>query len=376
MDYAAATPVLPEVRREMERFWRQDFYNPGAIYQKATSVRDSLESYRAAIARILGVGHKDIVFTSGGTESDSLALLGVFEASGKKNPHIIVSALEHPAILEAADEIKRRGGEATIVPPNDEGLVSPEEVMSQVRENTILISIALANGEIGTIQPVGKIGRLLKKYRNFGESTPYLHTDASQAALTEDLKMESLHADLLTLDAGKIYGPKGVGALVVRPGVSIRPLILGGGQEKGLRSGTVNVAGVAGFSKALEIVSRDRLKEAERLRSLKESFIRGVREFFPEAVINGSSKESLPNIVSISFPGKLAEFIAIKLEERGVMVSTGSACAALKDDPGNASVRALGKVGLEEATLRFSFGRDTSARDINAALEALKSSVI
>lgn len=376
MDYAAATPMLPEAIEEMKRFWRQDFYNAGAIYKKAVRVRDSLESYRTGIARILGVGAKDVIFTSGGTESDNLALLGVFEASEKKNPHIIVSALEHPAILEAANEIRRRGGEVSFVSPNDEGLISPEEVMSLVRENTVLISVALANGEIGTVQPVARIGRLLKKFRTFGESSPYLHTDASQAALTQDIRMESLHADLLTLDAGKIYGPKGVGALIVRPGVSIRPQILGGGQERGLRSGTVNVALVAGFSKALEIISAERVREAERLRSLKGSFLSRVREEFPGAVINSSSKESLPNIVSLSFPGELAEFIAIKLEEKGVMVSTGSACAALKDDPGNAGVRALGKVGLEESTLRFSFGRETSERDIDAALEALKSSVI
>lgn len=371
LDHASTTPVLPEVRRAMEKYWLKDFYNPSAIYEEGLHIRRDIEAFRANVARLLSAGAKDVIFTGSGTESDNLAILGTFEASRAtfKKPHLIISSVEHPAVREAANEVVRRGGEVSIVPVDENGLVSPQSVLECITDETFLVSIMLANNEIGTIEPVSKIARLVRENRKKRESEyPYIHTDASQAANYIHVDVTRLNVDLLTLDGSKLYGPKGIGVLVARPNVHLRPMIFGGGQEKGLRSGTENAALIAGFSTALEIASRDREYETARLEDLRVFFIQEIKRSVPNVVINAEHVPHLPHIVSVSIPGYIAEFIAIKLDRNGILVSTGSACGTRGETGGSETIRAIGFPELGESTIRFSFGRNTTKKDLVRAL--------
>lgn len=375
LDYASSTPVLPEVLQAMEKYWSRGFFNSSSIYKEGLMVKRAVEECRAKIARILGISSTGIVFTSGGTESNNLAILGAFEEFKKSNkgkPHLVISSIEHPAVMAVADEIRRRGGEVSILPVDEEGLVSIGLLEKIIKKNTFLVSVGLANSEIGTIEPVAKIGRILARVRKkSGREYPLLHTDASAAAGFLPLKLESMQVDLLTLDGSKIYGPKSIGVLAMRGGVKVHPLIFGGMQEGGRRAGTINQALVAGFSKALEIAEVGREKETLRLEGLREYFIELVAKGLPKALINGSFKSHLPNIVSVSLPGSLSEFILLKLDKEGVMVSVGTACSLDERESGSPVLRALGKSELAESTLRFSFGRTTSKNDIKEAVEVL-----
>lgn len=339
--------------------------NPSAIYAEGVAAKDKLEDARTKIARVLEVQARDIVFTSGGTEADNLVVLGVFEKSSTSlrlrgaKAHIVISSLEHPAIKECAKEIVRRGGEATIVEAED-GIISAEKVMKAIKENTVLVSVMYANNETGAIQPVSKIARLLLEYKkSHNTKLPYMHTDASQAGNFLSLNMSSLGVDLMTLDASKMSGPKGAGLLVVRPHVELCPIIFGGGQERGLRSGTENIAAIVLFARALEESQLNRQAESERLKQLQNIFVTAIKKDLPQAVINTPLKNSLPNIVSLSFPGELHEFLAIKLDEKGICVSTGSSCDSSKDEK-------------EKEALRFSFGRETTEREVREAVRVLK----
>lgn len=374
LDYAATTPVLPEVKKVMEKYWAEDFYNPSAIYNEGKKIKGELLEWRTRAARVLEVSARDIVFTGSGTESDNLAILGAFEgARGKiETPHIIVSSIEHPGIKEAVREVERRGGEVTTISVDEKGLVSPQTILKEIKPNTILVSLMLANNEIGTIEPVSKVARMIREWRKENNSVfPYIHTDASQAANFLRVSVPSLGVDMLTLDASKIYGPKGIGLLVVRPPVYLHPVIGGGGQERGLRSGTENLALISGFVRALEIADRDREAESLRLNKLKKIFLDKLQKLFPEVVIN-TPLESLPNIISISFPGALAEFIVIKLDQKGIMLSTGSACGNLNNKDAESTIVAIGRGDLKDSTLRFSFGRKTTTRDLSFTLKILE----
>jgi len=345
--------------------------NPSAIYTEGIETRKKLENARTKIARILHVGSKDIIFTSGGTESDNLAILGVFEATKISNldlqtlgvckPHIIISSVEHPAIVKTAKEVERRGGEVTIAQVDEDGRVSPQEIMNAIKENTVLVSVCMASGETGAIQPISKIGRMIREYRKEREADyPYLHTDASQVGSLLDLNVESLRVDLMTLDSYKVYGPYGVGCLVARPNVDLYPIMFGGGQERGLRPGTENVFGIYEFVEALGVANQNREKEYKRLKLLREYFIEEVHKKNSNLIIKGSksSDYQLPNIVSFSIPDILAEFVAIKLDQRGVAVSVGSACNSRKNEP-------------DKENVRISFGKSTTKKDIVRAIKAL-----
>jgi cysteine desulfurase len=258
----------------------------------------------------------------------------------------------------------------SILEVDKEGHVSLEKLKQLLRINTFLVSVGLANGEIGTIQPMAKIGRIISQFKKEHSSLyPYLHTDASQAPNYLSVYAESLQVDLLTLDAAKIYGPKGIGVLAVRRGVALHPLIFGGGQEGGRRSGTLNPALIAGLATALEKALRDRVEESLRLEALRKYFIEHVEKCLPNMVINGSTHHHLPNIISLSLPGMLSEWVLLKLEEVGVLVSVGSACSYDNKISGSPVIRALGRNDLAEATLRFSLGRSTSLNDVKSAVK-------
>lgn len=368
MDYAAATPILPEVKAVMEKYFSESFHNPSAIYEEGVAVKKEMEDARSRVARLLEATPKSIVFTASGTESDNLVIFGAFEAFKRaevRKPHLIISSIEHPAVMSAAEEVKARGGEVSVVEVGEDGLVSPEAIKKLIKKNTFLISIGLGNSEIGTVQPIAKIGRLIREYRKENKSAyPYLHTDASQAANFFNIGLEHLQVDLLTLDGSKIYGPKGVGVLALKPSVKIHPIIFGGDQEGGRRAGTLNTALVAGFAAALEIALRDREAETKRLETFRKFFVENVLKNAPGVVINGSPESHLPNIVSVSVPGALSELILLKLDKEGVLASVGTACSLDGKVSGSPVIRAIGKPELAEATLRFSFGRQTTPDEI------------
>ncbi|MEX2010219.1 MAG: cysteine desulfurase family protein [Parcubacteria group bacterium] len=374
LDHASATPILPEAKKAMEKYWQDYFYNPSAIYEEAQVVKKDLLTFRTKVAEILKVAKENIIFTSGGTESDNLAILGTFERlrATIKTPHIIVSSLEHPAVLESVKEAERRGARVSVVEPSAQGFIDKEKIKALLTPATVLVSVSLVNGELGTIQPVGKIGRIIREFRKHNNTPyPYFHSDASQAVFTE-INVEGMHIDLLSLDGGKFYGPKGVGLLVVRPPAVLHPITFGGGQERGLRSGTENVSLIAGFVTALEKIFMIKEREGERLKKLRERFVNEIRKTFNDAIIHGVEGEVSPHIISVSFPGVLAEFLAIQLDLVGILVSTGSACGTGKNEPGMNALRATGRRDLEESTIRFSFGLHTKNSDITRALSALK----
>lgn len=374
LDYASATPLLPAAKKAMDKYWDKSFYNPSAIYKEGVVVREALIDIRSRFAELLLVQPSNIIFTSGGTESNNLALLGVFEKLKKQVsiPHIITCSLEHPSVLEGVAEAKRRGAEVTILSPNEDGLIKAEDVQKALKANTILVSISMVNGEIGVVQNIGKIGRVVREFRMKNNSKyPLFHTDASQAAYTK-INIDGQNIDLLTLDGGKVFGPKGVGLLVVRPPADITPIIFGGGQERGLRGGTENMPLLIGFVVALETNFKEKEKNHIHIQKLHDFFILEVKKNLPHALVQGSLKYKSPHIVSVSFPGEIGEFLAIKLDLRGILVSTGSACTTVKNDPASSGVKALGLKELSEATLRFSFGPSTTKSDITRAINELK----
>jgi cysteine desulfurase len=334
--------------------------NPSAIYEEGRLAKMRLEEARTNVARTLHVQARDIIFTSGGTEADNLAILGVFEAAREhiSNPHIIVSNVEHPAILEAAREVERRGAEVTYLETMEGGAVDAHTIENSLRSNTAIVSIMYVNNETGARNPIARIARILRAERTKrGNVYPLLHTDASQAALTETLDVSQLGVDLLTLDASKVGAPKGLGLLMVRPNVPIKPILFGGGQERGLRPGTEHVEAIVEFAGRLDTAQSKREGSKERFAILQKLFVDEVRVLVPQAIIN-TPHDSAPHIVSVSIPNALHEFLAIKLAERGVYVSTGSSCSTRK------------RVDEKEA-LRFSFSADTSEKDIRKAVRIL-----
>lgn len=373
LDYASTTPTLPQIMKAMKPYGGVLFANPSAIYFEGITAKKALENTRREVAEILGCRGEEIIFTGSGTESDNLAILGIVGSYKKKFvPHIVTTNIEHPAVMEAFKEAERRGVEVTYVPVSDSGIVSVEDILKAVNERTVLVSVMLANNEIGTIQPVADIARAIKKRREeLGTVLPYLHTDASQAANYISINVNSLGADMMTLDGGKIYGPKGVGALFVKRGIDLLPITFGGGQERGLRSGTENVGGVIGFAQALKIANKDREEESLRLIKLRDYFIERALKISPKVSLNGDDQKRLPNNVNICLEGVDSEFAVIQMDTHGVSCSAGSSCGSLSDTSGSYVISALGKRGCEYSSLRFTLGRHTSKKDIDKALKVL-----
>ncbi len=338
--------------------------NPSAIHEEGAGAKRILESSRERLARLLKVQKKEVVFTSGGTESDNLAILGVFEAArvNMNKPHIIISSVEHSAVSESAKEVERRGGEVTVIELED-GVLNVNTVLKSIKENTVLISIVYANSHTGGVSELPKIARLVRDIRSKNNSKyPLVHTDATQALGYLSVDFPKLGCDLVTLDTSKLLGPKGVSALIVRSNVLIKPIIFGGGQEFGLRSGTENVEAIQKFVEVVEECERDREKNFAKVSKLKELFLSEVKSLVPQAIIN-SPVGSLPSIVSLSMRGALHEFLVIKLDVKGVAVSTGSACLFRKSD------------GDTDA-IRFSFSPKTTESEIKKVVRILKDVVL
>ena len=369
LDYAAATPVDEQVLEAMLPYFSQDFANPSASYTPARQVHTSVEDARARIAHLIGGKAANIVFTAGATEANNLAL-----TAAAPGAHVIASAIEHASMRSCV--LARENG--SLVPVDAQGFVSPDALKATILPDTELVSIALANGEIGTIQPLRELAQVVGDERArrlaAGDMRPiYLHTDASQAAALKTLNVSSLGADLVTVSAAKMYGPKQMGLLWVRSGIELRPLVCGGGQEAGLRSGTENVPGIIGFACAFELARERREDEARRLRELRDWLQATLTTAFTDAVVAGPTRDAhrLDNLLHISFPGLLARRLVISLDQRGVYVGTGSACAASKMTV-SPVLEAIGvSPEVAEGSVRITLGHDTTREQVERAAQII-----
>lgn len=371
LDHAAATPMDALVFAAMQPYFTEQFYNPSATYMAAVGVRKDLEAARSRVAKVLGARPSEIIFTAGGTEANNLAIKGVLEQFPDSN--VVVSAIEHESVLRTAHAFSCRQ-----VPVSAQGITDIEALQAAIDDQTVLVSIMYANNEVGSIQPVHQAALLIEEIRRErrrqGNDRPlYLHTDAAQAAAYLDLHVSRLGVDLMTLNAGKIYGPKQSGVLFAASHVRFTPQILGGGQERGLRSGTENVAGAIGLATALELVQGRRPEETQRLKKLQELFFDLVEQHIPSAIINGSRKTRLPNNVHITISGADNERLLIELDDRGILCAAGSACSASNEEPSHV-LRAMGISDADaQSSLRFSMGRQTDEAAIRQTVETLAS---
>lgn len=368
LDYAAATPLMPDVLTVMQPYFATEFYNPSATYQAAQIVHKDLERARAKVAHWLGARPSEIIFTAGGTEANNLAIHGVLRQFPDGN--VVVSAVEHESVLVPA-----RGYECREVAVQPDGRLKLDDLERQIDDRTVLVSVMYANNEIGTIQPLREAAKLVaaKRQARGPNSRPLLlHTDACQAANYLDLHVARLGVDLLTLNGGKIYGPKQSGALYVKAGTVLQAQVLGGGQERGLRSGTENVAAAIGLATALEQAQNRRHDEVERLRLLQRQFLQLLGEQMSAAVVNGSRKHRLPNNVHLTLAGKDNERLLIQLEQAGILAAAGSACSASDEEPSHV-LRAIGLSDAEaRASLRFTMGRGTTPAMIEHTVQQLR----
>ena len=380
LDYAATTPLDPRVKEAMDPWWTENFGNAGGLYEEGRRAKEALQNSREVIAKLIGARAEEIIFTSGGTEADNLAIFGVarkLEAelptgSSASNSHIITTAFEHHAVLHPCQQLEKEGFEVSYLDVGKDGVVNPEDVRKALRPETILVSIMYANNEIGTIQPIYEIGKIIREFRAQNKSQlPYFHTDACQAAGYLDLNVNNLGVDLMSVNASKIYGPKGVGFLYKRAGVKIKPQILGGGQEGRMRSGTEAIPLVVGMAEAFKIAQKEREEESGRLIPLRDYFISEILKRIPKVVLNGHPANRLPNNINVSILDIEGEALILYLDAEGISISTGSACTSESLDPSHV-ILALGKpYEFAHSSMRFTLGRSTTKEDLDYVLEKL-----
>lgn len=374
LDYASATPVCEEAAQAYARA-AEVFANPGSIHADGVRARDMLLAARETIAADLGVKAREVIFTSGGTEANNLALLGFARkrllTGWLSGTHWIVSSIEHPSVLECFAEFERMGGAVTHIDPDGSGRITPENVAQALRPDTVLVSVGWANSEIGTVQPLSDISRVIRAHEAAQGTTVIFHTDMGQAPLYKHPHVHTLGVDMATLDSGKLYGPRGIGALYLDNRVELAPVVLGGGQERGLRAGTENVALAAGFAAAMQWVGKMRESEAKRLTSLCDMLTDGIVAGVSGAVINGLQRHALPHILNVSLPDTDTEYLTLSLDAAGIAIATKSACRERGDTQSHVVAALGGESWRASSTLRFSLGRDTSERDIRRTLSSL-----
>ena len=377
LDYAASTPVDKKVQKAMFPFFGQQFGNPSSVHELGQRARAAVEISREQVATFLECSANEVVFTSGASEANNLAIQGVLGAKLPK-PHIVTSAIEHESVLGPIQALEKEGMiEATFVRVGKEGIVDPQDVKNAIQENTILVSIQYANSEIGTIQPISEIAKIIKKYKI--QDTKYqilFHTDAVQAALYLPCNIEKLGVDMLTLSSHKIYGPKGVGVLYIRKGILLHPLFFGGGQERDIRSGTENVPGIVGMGEAIQEIQNPKSKVQNiRIRQLRDRFMKIIPQRIPDAELTGSLAQRLPNNVHIRLKGVLGKDIVLLLDQKGIAVSTGSACSERSEKPSHV----LLNMGYEQAetlgALRITLGKHTRKEDVEKTIKVLQKTV-
>ncbi len=382
LDYTSATPVHPKAARAQGDA-SDVFANPGAIHAEGVAAKRVLTHARESLARLLGCKAREIIFVSGLTEANNIALVGLargLELSKRslKDTHWIVSSIEHSSVLECFSEIERMGGTVSHVEPDAKGIVRAERVRELLRPTTVAVSVGWCNNEIGTVQPLSSIGRVLRAYEKAHPSTSsgqgnriIFHSDAGQAPLYRSPQVHSLGVDMLALGSGKLYGPCGIGCLYLSNRAALHPAIFGGGQERGLRSGTEDVALAAGFAAALDEVTAEREAESKRLRLLRDNFAREICARLPGVIVNGDLKHALPHMLNISVPGeRTGEYLVLALDHVGLALSTKSACRE-----GEANSHVVAALGGEEwrarNTLRFSLGRDTTEKELKHVISVL-----
>ncbi|MBK6723751.1 MAG: cysteine desulfurase [Acidobacteria bacterium] len=374
LDNSATTAIDPEVLDEMMPYLTDEFGNASSIHHFGQVTRSAVDTARHQVAGMLNARPNEIVFTSGGTESNNLAIRGLIEANGKHGNHIIISAIEHPAVKNVVEDLEERDFRATYLPVYEDGVVSLNDVEAAITEDTILISVMAANNEIGTLQPIAEIGRLVRNLRE-SEQKIWFHTDAVQAAGKMRLDVEVIGCDLLSISGHKIHAPKGIGALYIRRGVRLHPQNIGGRQERERRGGTEPVAQIVALGKACEIAERELGTAPEHLKALRDALEGRIGEMIADITFNGSREHRLPNISNISFHGVEGEGVLINLDMQGIAVSTGSACSSGSLEP-SPVIRALcGNEDVARSAIRFSLGRLNTAADIDRVLEVLPSAV-
>jgi cysteine desulfurase len=358
LDHNATTPVRSEVLEAMLPYFSEKFGNASGFYQSGQKAKAALEEAREKVAKIIFASPREIIFTSGGTESDNLALKGVAFANRKKGKHVITSKIEHPAVLESCKFLEKEGFEVTYLPVDSKGFVNPEDLGGAIREDTTLVSIMHANNEVGSIQPIEKLCRIAK------DKEAYFHTDAVQSVGKLPIDLQKLNVDMLTVSGHKIYGPKGVGILFIRKGVRITPWAHGGHHEHSKRAGTENVSAAVGLAKAMELMDKEMQENNQRLEELTRSFYRKLVETIPNVILHGDLNRRIPNTLNLSFAGVEGESIILSLDMKGVEVSTGSACSSGTLEPSHV----LSAMGIDPAiaqgAIRFSFGKDNTTDDV------------
>lgn len=363
LDHNATTPIHPEVLREMEDALELTYGNPSTLYNLGRESKNKLEEARDRLANLIGAKREEIIFTSGGTEANNLAIFGICNAYRKEGNHIITSRIEHDSVLNVCKALERNGFNLTYLPVDSYGMVNPEDLNKSIRPDTIIISIMHSNNETGTIQPVKEMAMIAK------QKAILFHTDAVQSIGKIRVNVEDLGVNLLSIASHKIYGPKGVGALYIRKGTRIQPILFGGHQEKGYRPGTENVPSIVGFGKAAEIAAKD--SEAERLTLLRERLYNSLKESIEMIRLNGHPTERLPNTLNISIEFVEGEAMVLALDDLGISVGTGSACATTTLEASHVLAAMGVPPQLAHCTLRFSLGRETADEDIDYLIEIL-----
>ena len=369
MDHSATTPVAAEVLEAMIPFFSDKFGNASSLHAFGREAKEALEESRQRLARLLNADPEEIVFTSGGTESDNLALRGIAYKNRNSGRHIITSCIEHPAILETCRSLEQEGFTVTYLPVNREGLIELSELERAIRPDTILISIMHANNEVGTIQPLEDVGRLA------ADRDIYLHTDAVQTVGKIPVDVDAMGVDLLSLSAHKLYGPKGVGALFIRRGIKMQSLATGGGHERNLRSGTENVAGIVGLARAADLAREEMAEEGQRLVQLRDRLADLVLGRVKDAWVNGSMEKRLPGSLNFGFSYVEGESLLLYLDSKGIAVSTGSACSSHKLEPSHVLL-ALGLKPEEcHGSLRITMGRSNNQEQVDYVAECIAEAV-
>lgn len=365
MDHAATTYTKPEVLEEMIPYFTEKYGNPSSIYSIARESKSAIEKSRDRVAKALGADSDEIYFTGGGSEADNWALKGVAYANKNKGNHIITTKIEHHAILHTCEYLEKHGFEVTYLPVDEYGLISIEDLKNAVTDKTILVSVMFANNEIGTIEPIAEIGKICR------EKKVLFHTDAVQAVGNVPINVKDMNIDLLSLSAHKFYGPKGVGALYIRKGIKINPLVHGGGQERRRRAGTENVPGIVGLGKAIELAYQNIDKHMDRTTKLRDRLISGIIDNIPYSRLNGHRTQRLPGNINVCFRFIEGESMLLLLDEMGICASSGSACSSGSLDPSHVLLAIGLPHEIAHGSLRLSIGDDNTEEDVDYVLNIL-----
>jgi cysteine desulfurase len=371
LDHSATTPVDVRVAEALTRSLKETFGNPSSVHSYGQQARAAVDRARREVAALLGARQNEIVFVSGGTEANNLAIRGLCEAAGQHGRHIVTSSIEHPSVRGVCESLEQRGWEVTRLPVYDNGIVRIDDVSEALRPDTVLISVMLANNEIGTIQPVKEIAALVRKTRDGGHPKLWLHTDAVQGAGRLELHVDELGCDLLSISGHKLYAPKGIGALYVRRGVKLAAQNVGGHQERERRGGTENVPGIIALGEAARIAREEIQQRINHLATLRDRFEAEVQRRIEDVVLNGDQIHRLAHLSNISFRFIEGEGLLINLDLQGVAVSTGSACSSGTLEP-SPVIKALGHNDeLARGAIRFSFGKDNTESDVDYVVDVL-----